>query len=136
MHMMMTKRQRLTEDLDNTFSEYMRLVNADEYGHCVCISCPTRRPWHEMHCAHYHGRYCMMLRRYPKNCGVACPECNTARPEQHIEGLKAYLIQEHGEDVIDELDEMRNEVANRSLSELKKMLTAYRKKVRDLKKQL
>jgi hypothetical protein len=41
---------------DKVFSEYIRLINADDKGYCTCVTCLSVKFWTEMDCGHYRTR--------------------------------------------------------------------------------
>lgn len=43
----------LKEKAWTAFSRFIRLRDSDEYGYCVCCTCPTRLPWREMTAGHF-----------------------------------------------------------------------------------
>ena len=79
------------EKLDEVFSEYIRLRDADQYGMVRCISCGKRMRWTECDAGHYVSRSHMCLRYDEKNVNEQCRECNrfkSGNPEGYERGLR------------------------------------------------
>ena len=95
----------LRDKLDDAYSKYVRLSNADECGYCTCISCGARRPWKELDAGHYVGRAVFALRWDDRNVWPQCKQCNkwggpsksgAGNPDGYRQGLEAKGI-DHAE---------------------------------------
>ena len=67
------------EQLDDVFSKFIRLSNADQWGMVRCISCGKRMNWKQADNGHFVPRGNMSLRFDPKNCHPQCQECNRGK---------------------------------------------------------
>ena len=95
-----SKKDGLETKLDNIFSIYIRLRDADEYGYCTCISCGKILHWSEMDNGHYIGREKNNTRYSEINCNPQCRSCNRFSEGNKGE-YKENLIKKHGKDKVD-----------------------------------
>lgn len=73
--------------LDQIFSKYIRLRDADSDGYCRCVTCGRFHHWKDMHCGHFVSRDRIAVRWDERNANAQCCHCNTFRAgEQHKHG--------------------------------------------------
>lgn len=124
-------RSNIIQDLDAIFSQYIRLMAADDKGMISCFVCDKPLHYKSAHNMHYIQRSETGLRYSVDNCYAGCPQCNalhetdtapfTKKINQHKIGLSEILINES------------RTVNKTPTSELKEMLIDYRNKVKVLK---
>lgn len=75
----MRKRSQKTliRKLDEVFSRYIRLRDADEHGYIRCISCGRIHHFNETDCGHFINRSHMATRFDEQNCNGQCRSCLT-----------------------------------------------------------
>lgn len=120
------------ETLDNIFSEYVRLRDADQYGMIRCISCGKRVHWKQADAGHYVGRANMNLRYDGNNVNAQCVICNRFR-SGNLKKYKRGLIIKYGRFIIDYLENKKSEVRQFSDYEIELLSSYYRKQVRLIK---
>lgn len=120
------------ETLDNIFSEYVRLRDADQYGMIRCISCGKRVHWKQADAGHYVGRSNMSLRYDGNNVNAQCVICNRFK-SGNLKKYKRGLIIKHGRFIIDYLENKKSEVRQFSDYEIELLTSYYRKQVKNLK---
>lgn len=120
------------ETLDNLFSEYVRLRDADQYGMIRCISCGKRIRWKDADAGHFVSRKHSSLRFDEKNVNAQCRICNRIK-FGNIEKYKRGLIIKHGRFVIDYLENKKTDIRQYTDYEIELLCSYYRKQIRLLK---
>jgi hypothetical protein len=90
---------------DAQFSLYIRVLNADEEGYCLCFTCGKKLPWRgsgSLHAGHFIGREHIPTRYDERNVKPQCDTCNTYHEGEHG-AFALNLTKIYGEKVIEEL---------------------------------
>lgn len=53
---MLVKEKGVKRALDDIFSKFIRLRDADVHGNITCVSCKKKIPWEKSNCCHYADR--------------------------------------------------------------------------------
>lgn len=117
--------------LDDIFSQYIRLRDANEYGFCTCISCGKMQRWQDMDCGHFINRKHMSLRYSEINCNSQCRACNRF-DEGNLEGYRRGLIIKHGPGIIDKLYLAKHQISQWSKFEMDVFEKELKQKVKEL----
>lgn len=120
------------ETLDNIFSEYVRLRDADQYGMIRCISCGKRVHWKQADAGHYVGRGNMNLRYDGINVNAQCVDCNRFK-SGNLKKYKRGLIVKHGRYIMNYLENKKIDIRQYTEYELELLCSYYRKQIRMLK---
>lgn len=124
-----TERQKLVHKLDDLFSEYIRLRNADEKGNVRCITCGDQYHWRDVQCGHYVKRGNASTRYHLKNCGEQCGTCNCANDGME-EAHKEYIDRTYGEGTADMLERLGREELHLSEHDLQGMADELKKEIK------
>lgn len=126
----------LINTLDRVFSEFIRLRDADSNGICRCISCSNIFHWKQGDAGHFVQRDRMAVRYNPANVNAQCPRCNRFRSGEQYEHGKA-IDRKFGHGTADMLRGMgQARGAKIDRFWLMTQIEVYRKKVKELKKNL
>ena len=120
--------------LDEIFSKFIRLRDADKNGICRCICCGKRQYWKEVDCGHYVNRKHMSTRYNEKNCNAQCRSCNRFDEGNMIEYTRG-IVKKYGESVLDELLVLKHQTSKFSVFEMEILIEEYKKKVKELEKE-
>jgi hypothetical protein len=120
--------------LDDIFSQYIRLRDADSNGYCRCISSGKIAFWKNVDCGHFINRKHISLRFSEINCNAQARDDNRF-DEGNLEGYRRGLIKKHGPDIIDKLYAMKNQTLKLSEFEVKAMIQHYKREVSRLKRE-
>jgi len=92
------------KQLDDVFSKYIRLKNADKEGNVTCFTSSVKIRWQDAHAGHFISRGCMYLRFDERNVHVQSAEENifkhgnipvyAKRLDEISPGLSDLLIEE------------------------------------------
>lgn len=130
----MAKKKTLEEKLDEVFSEYTRLRDADCVGYIRCYCCGYPVHWKLAHNSHFMNRRHQGTRFNEENCHSCCAVCNMSL-NGNLEAYEAHLRREYGENIIDKLTMLKNTVTKFEDYELKEMIDHYKKEVKKLRKE-
>lgn len=125
----------LIRKLDEVFSRYIRLRDADEHGYIRCISCGKIHHFSEMDCGHFINRSHMATRYDEQNCNGQCRSCNRFDEGNNI-GYTRGLIAKYGPQVIDLLYIKKNTIKKWDCFELETLIAHYQKEVKKLEYKL
>ena len=130
-------KRELIKVLDDIFSEFIRLRDADDNGWARCITCEKVYPWKgtgNLHCGHYINRDIKAVRYNEINCNSQCAGCNSFGSGRiHIYRQK--LVEKYGENEIKELERIAEMGGGYDAYQLREMISEYREKVKTLKKE-
>jgi hypothetical protein len=116
-----TERQKLVHKLDDAFSEYIRLRDADENGIVSCITCGDRQHWRDVDCGHFVKRGNASVRWNLKNSAGQCRLCNSTH--DGMEDLHAEAIdRKYGEGTAEELRRLGRQDEKFAAHELQAMI--------------
>lgn len=122
------------EKLDQVFSQYIRMRDADNDRTFVCISCGKRLSLDQADCGHYVNRKHMSLRFSTKNCNAQCRSCNRF-DEGNIQGYRRGLIEKYGERTVLLLESLKNQTNKITEFEYKEMIAFYKSEVKRLEQE-
>ena len=95
--------KQLDDILDDWFSKFIRLRNADEYGMIRCITCGKRVHWKRADNGHFVKRGHAGTKYDEKNCGEQCRfPCNRRRNGEE-QAHRIYIDKTYGEGTADML---------------------------------
>lgn len=130
----MSKKKTLEDKLDDVFSEFIRLRDADMNGIVQCYCCGYPVHWKSAEAMHYANRWHTNTRWFPKNVHAGCTSCNTYNGG-NLEAYAEHLKRDYGDSIIEVLTVMKNTFAKYTCDELEGMLIHYRNEVKGLKKE-
>lgn len=129
----MTKKPAVSEAyLDQIFSTYIRLRDADEDGYVLCCNCRKRLWWKDSTCGHFVKRRHRGLRWDELNCHAECGPCNLADVNL---GYAEYMATRYGEDIFSILNARKNSRDKITPQARKIMADNYREKIAQIKKE-
>jgi hypothetical protein len=128
---MKSKKKNYKKELDEVFAEYIRLrdSNGDTFR---CISCGQVKPMSQCQCGHYISRAHMATRFDENNCNGQCVSCNIFKSGNVVE-YRFGLIDKYGEEVVNQLEAMRNDQRQIKDPEYKELIQYYKDKVKQMK---
>lgn len=124
----------LKKKLDEVFSTYIRLRDADKNGNCRCISCGNPHPWKYTDCGHYYSRVYASTRYDEQNCNAQCMTCNRVGYGNRENYARA-LISKYGIKVLSDLEERKNEIRFMKSSDYEFLIDHYKEKAKVLRKE-
>jgi len=128
-------RRQLEKELDNIFSEYVRLRDTDDNGWVRCITCGTAYPWKgtgNLHNGHYINRDVKAVRYNEVNCNSQCASCNSFQSGRiHIYRQK--LVEKYGEGEVKELERTADMGGNYDCMWLAEKIKEYKAKSKELR---
>jgi hypothetical protein len=130
----MAERQSLINDLDFTFSRYIRIRESNPKGMCECYTCGKIDQWKYLQCGHYIKRSDTLLRWDSRNARSQCIECNCNLHGNIEEYTKRLNEEQPG--LPEQLREESREVYKYSREELKQLLIDYRAKLKIVESKL
>lgn len=122
--------QTLISDLDTIFSRYIRLREANANKEVECYCCGYIDKYTNMDCSHFISRSHMYTRFSENNVRVCCQSCNRMK-DGNIGAFAKHLEKEHPGSV-EILQEQSRIVYKYTREELKGMIAAYTKKLKQL----
>lgn len=118
----------LKKRLDKVFSEYIRRTKAKNEI-CICVTCGKRDHYKEMDAGHYVSRRHLSTRFDERNVWPQCKSCNRFN-EGRKDEYALFLIRTYGDDILQELKELKDKPAYNFPYEDK--IKEYRKTLKDL----
>ena len=118
--------------LDQIFSTYIRLRDADDSGMVTCCNCGKRLFWKEATNGHFVKRRHRTLRWDERNCHSECGPCNQADVNL---GYADFLTKKYGSNIWRILTTQKNLREKITPVERKIMADNYRQKIKQLKKE-
>lgn len=124
-------RKNLVKRLDNVFSLYIRLRDADNEM-VKCFTCDKISHYKKgMQCGHFQSRKNYATRWDPDNCRVQCYACNCMKyGEQYKFGLK--LDKDYGKGLAESLLQKSKTTVKYSNDDLESLINLYNKLLIDL----
>lgn len=126
-----SERSKLIREADRVFSIYIRAKDAIG-GRATCVTCGGSNWWKLMHNGHYLSRRIMATRWNQINCNVQCEWCNVTL-HGNLAKYKDYLIQKHGEKVIEYLQDKVRDSHKITNMEIQSIIDTYKTKILELK---
>lgn len=125
----------LEKKLDKEFSDYVRRKDADEGGTVTCFTCGGLFFWRDVDAGHFVKRQHRATRWNTKN---VRPQC---RRDNHFMGgrqddFAANIVREHGQEVFEELMQLKYQTKKHSRSEIEEMIEKYKALNAELDKRL
>lgn len=125
----------LVEELDNVFSEFIRLRNADKEGMVVCYTSGKRMHWKKAQCGHFISRRKYGTRWNEMNCQVQSVKENIFNQGNSPEFMRR-LIKEFGQAAVDQLFIMSGQFNKLDRMTIRWQIQHYGKLVEELKGKL
>lgn len=126
-----SKKAKLIAQLDNIFSQFVRLRDSDEHGRAICISCQRELPYEYMQAGHFYPRTHMATRWDEDNVHSECVTCNCFTSD-HLIKYKGNLIKKIGTEAFERITKLHNQPRNFDECELQMMIAYYKQKVKML----
>lgn len=120
------------EDLDDIFSQFIRLRDSDENGYISCYCCSAVNYWSESDNMHFVPRIHQNTRYSEDNCKGGCKTCNQAKKGN----LRAYgeHLEQDRPGSVEAIEAQGRVIYNYSVSEIRELISHYSKEVRRMKK--
>ena len=110
--------------LDNKFSQYIRLRNANALGIAKCYTCGKIDHWKRLQNGHFQSRKHYGTRFDETNCQVQCVYCNVYKyGEQYKFGLR--LDKDFGQGTAEALHAKAIQITKYSNNDLQELITKY-----------
>ena len=124
---------KLKKELDNIFSLFIRLRNADSSGIISCFTCGCKKHYKSgMHCGHFQSRKFLCTRFSETNCQNQCAGCNIFKyGEQYKFAVELDL--KYGEGTAARLEQDARGICKISRAEYIEQITYYKRLVENLK---
>ena len=126
------KRSKVVKDLDNIYSQYIRLKYADNNGMVECYTCGSKMHWKEAQHGHFFTRARYSTRWDDDNSRVQDYRCNVALGGNYIIYTRKMLA-ELGEKRFNALELKSNTLIKVPTSELIEKIAYYKTEVERLK---
>ena len=117
-------RKNLEKRLDNIFSQYIRLRNANAQGIAECYTCGKRDDYKRLQNGHFQSRKHYGTRWDETNCQVQCVSCNVYKyGEQYKFGVR--LDEDYGYGTAERLHVKAKQITKYSNNDLQGLITKY-----------
>ena len=126
-------RSKLVKKLDNIFSQYIRLREADSSGFVECFTCGKKDHWKKLQNGHFQSRRHYATRWDERNCQVQCVDCNMFKAGEQFLFAKA-LDNKYYDGISDELYITAQTIVKFSNLDIELLITKYKDIVKDLNK--
>lgn len=126
------KRSKIVRDLDNIFSQYIRLKASDEYGYCICVTSGQKMFWTEAQCGHFVSRGKYPTRWDETNCHPQSVYSNIFLKGDYI-NYTIYMIDRYGREYVDELIDRSKQTVKIPTNELIEKISYYKTAVARIK---
>lgn len=120
----------LKETLDIEFSKFIRLRDCQNNGRC--ISCGASIRYDTCDAGHFIPRKHMSTRFDETNVNAQCRLCNRGRDGNSIDYEKG-LIRKYGENILEDLRELKNRPLKLSQSEMRDLIKHYKQQQKSIK---
>ena len=121
----------LINRLDNVYSKYKKLSNLSKEGYIRCFTCRGFFSYRQIDCGHFVSRIYMNTRYMEENTQPQCQKCN-----RFLEGRKDVyalnLQKKYGADILQKLNDKKNEIRQFTITELQEMIASYKQKLKEL----
>lgn len=130
------KRKAIVASLDEWFSKYVRLSNADDNGMVNCFTCGVYQKWNDrIDAGHFQTRAKYTTRWDEMNVKPQCKRCNmTNGGQQYTFGIR--LDQIYGQGTAANILRKSNELSKFTNSELLAMRDDFKAQVKQMLKDL
>ena len=126
-------RSKLVQKLDQVFSVYIRLVDADKDWYITCPLCWARVHWTKAQNMHFIKRSVYKYRRDEKNCHAGCVKCNVILHGNYIVYTRR-MQRKFGEVIVDDMINDK-QIAKISTAEIEAMIEKYKIIVYEMKQE-
>ena len=110
-------------------SEYIRQKYADSDGFVKCTTCNTKKHWKEQQAGHFVPSGASSYLRYTEtNIHPQCFHCNINLGSNPIE-YREYMIKTYGEKFVNQMLELRNEMAIRKSCDYQELIEEWETKL-------
>lgn len=116
-------RAGLIAKLDKIYSWYLKESRAID-GTASCITCDRKFNAYDMDCGHYISRRFMSLRYDERNTHLQCVNCNRFQ-QGNIDVYTIKMVQMYGDNILEELNKIRNSSIKITNIELEEKLSYY-----------
>lgn len=119
---------------DLSFSQYVRLLNAEPDGRVQCFTCAYKANWAKagIQCSHFKSRGCFSTRWLKLNCEPGCINCN-----EFLSGNLAVfaerLVAKHGKGIIEYLEKESKRTVKLDINKVRKLREYFQAEVQRLK---
>ena len=117
-----------------SFSNYIRLRDADERGNCTCFTCGFTGHWKRFDCGHGIPRQHKATKFHEQNNHAQCKRCNAFEGGKR-EIYKERVNQKYGAGTWEKLEIMSRQVCKRGKFEIDVMAKHYKQLAQELEKQ-
>ena len=121
-----------------TFQQMIRIEAADVAGYCRCVTCGTERQWNqgfEMQAGHFVASRCNAILFDERNTHPQCSRCNVYLGGNQ-EAYAKYMYIQYGQNVIDDLNHLRNTTRTFTREELADMRIEFMDRIKVAKERL
>lgn len=129
-----SKNKTLKTKLDNVFSQFTRLRDADKNGYIRCYCCGKTLHWKDSQNMHFIPRQHLATRFDETNCHAGCVKCNYYN-NGNIEAYSLHLKKDFGDDIVEKLVLKKNIGRKISDFEYDILIKHYKGEVDKLKKE-
>lgn len=123
----------LERELDDVFSDFIRLRDRKVGNFINCFVCGVTVPWQQSHNGHYISRAHMATRYNENNCNAVCIDCNCFDPD-HQNQYRLKMIGYYGLRVVELLEGQKRNLQKFVRYEIQEMIDHYKIEVRKLKR--
>lgn len=126
---------KLKQQLDEVFSDFIRLRDSNVSGWCNCITCGAPHFYKYIDNGHFIPRVNMSTRYDERNCHAQCTTCNRTFKGELKEYAKQLRELYPEGDIVEELREKGRQTAHITDKEASEMIKHYKAEVKRLKKE-
>jgi len=126
-----SRHQSAKKRLDQVFSKWVRLSNADKNGYCTCVTCGNKFHWKDIQCGHWISRNHSATRWLSSNTGPQCRGCNLFGRGRHHE-FASYIRHKYGEEELEKLTIASRRVTKFHSYDLEAMIAYYERELKSL----
>lgn len=124
----------LQQRLDQIFSQYIRLRDANDNGFCRCITCNSMWRWQVIQNGHYIDRRHIGTRYDDRNCNPQCSSCNIGL-RGNLDKYKRAIIEKHGVKLLEELEAAKLSSGKWTTTDYQEKIAYYKTEVKRIRKE-
>ena len=117
---------------DLIFSEYIRRLNSDSDGWCICITCGDIKPWKQQQNGHYFPRNRLGTRFHEDNCHVQCTACNVFKRGNYT-AYAAYMYRKYGSAKVEHLEHLSRQALKLTIADYQTMIAGWKQMIAKMK---
>lgn len=118
-------------ELDDWFSRFIRLRDANSNGVCKCVTCGGYEEPKYIQNGHFVSRKYKSLRWHENNCHCQCFSCNVTMNGNYLEYVK-FMQTKYGSERIDLMQTMKSNTCKMTRFEYQILIKQYQEKVKQL----